>query len=350
MPVTNIDINAFLENANRKLILDVRSPGEYKHAHIPEAISLPLFTDEERKIIGTSYKQDSRESAIKIGLESFGKNMVKMVVQVELLLKERKSTSRALYIHCWRGGMRSASVSWLMDLYGFEVYLLNGGYKTYRKHVLEQFEKPYSFTVIGGYTGSDKTGLLHALKNRGEKMIDLEGLAQHKGSAFGNLQRIEQPSQEMFENLLATDLSKFTVDDNFWIEDENQRVGDINIPLVFFKSMREQPMLFIDLHFDKRLDHLVKTYSSAKKETYINAIIRIKKRLGGLETKTAISYILEDDMKNCFAILLKYYDKYYLKSSMDRDNAEHIITMIPTDAIDLKINTEKLLSHVGTRK
>jgi len=350
MSVTKISITEFISNAANGLLLDVRSPTEYNQAHIPEALTLPLFTDEERKIIGTSYKRESREKAIKIGLDCFGKNMVKMVEQVEALLKEKKSTSKVLFIHCWRGGMRSAAMAWLFDLYGFKVYVLSGGYKAYRNYVLDQFTKPYTFTVLGGYTGSDKTGLLHALQKQNENTIDLEGLALHKGSAFGNLQNQQQPTQEMFENILATKLFQLNADEHFWIEDENQRIGDVNIPIEFFKTMRQQHMLFMDLPFGVRLDHLLKTYGAFEKDKFINGIVRIKKRLGGLETKTAINFILEDDMKNCFIVLLKYYDKYYLKSSLNRDNAGNIITIIPSDSVDLKINVNKVLNHVRTRK
>ncbi|WP_323823994.1 rhodanese-like domain-containing protein, partial [Pseudomonas aeruginosa] len=165
-------------------VLDVRSPGEFEHAHIPGAYSLPLFTDEERKVVGTAYKKESREKAIKIGLKYFGKKMVKMVEEVENLqssiknLNNHSSTvDKTVLVHCWRGGMRSAGVAWLLDLYGFKVYSLVGGYKQYRKWVLEQFQKDYPITIIGGYTGSGKTELLSALAAKGTAIIDLEAIA-----------------------------------------------------------------------------------------------------------------------------------------------------------------------------
>jgi tRNA 2-selenouridine synthase len=185
--ITKLTVESFLELAEKHPVLDVRSPGEYQHAHIPGAYSLPLFTDEERKVVGTSYKKESRQQAIKIGLKYFGKKMVKMVEEVEVLVSSEQwlvHSNKTVLVHCWRGGMRSAGVAWLLDLYGFKVYTLVGGYKMYRRWVLEQFAKDYPFVVIGGYTGSGKTKLLEALKAKGESVIDFEAIACHKGSAF----------------------------------------------------------------------------------------------------------------------------------------------------------------------
>ena len=207
MGVEKIHIEQFLELAKEYPVLDVRSPGEYRHAHIPGAYSLPLFSDEERKVVGTTYKQQSREASIKIGLDYFGPKMRKMVEEVELLIRSRESgqmvnDSRLVLVHCWRGGMRSGAVSWLLDLYGFKVYTLIGGYKKYRNYVLDTFRLPLQFNILGGYTGSGKTELLKTLKEKGESVIDLEDIAKHKGSAFGNIDMPEQPTQEMFENIL----------------------------------------------------------------------------------------------------------------------------------------------------
>ena len=220
MPIQKITIEEFLILAGKHPVFDVRSPGEYNHAHIPAAFSLPLFSDEERKQVGTAYKQQSREAAIKIGLDYFGVKMRKMVEEAEKLIvngyslienkqqtsNEQRTMNNIVLVHCWRGGMRSAAVAWLLDLYGFKVYTLVGGYKAYRKWVLAQFEKNYNFNIIGGYTGSGKTLLLHELFKQNKTVIDLEALANHKGSAFGALGEKPQPKQEMFENMLAESL------------------------------------------------------------------------------------------------------------------------------------------------
>src|SRR5688572_7713033 len=223
MAIEKINIDRFLDLAKQYPVIDVRSPAEYNHAHIPGAINIPLFTDEERKIVGTTYKQKSREEAIKVGLEFFAPKMKKMVEEVESVvrssetgthLSDRLSTNNSrlptpdsrLLIYCWRGGMRSAGVAWLMDLYGFKVYTLAGGYKKFRNYVLDTFKLPFNFKILSGYTGSGKTETLKALVEKGEKVIDLEKLACHKGSAFGNIGMPRQPTQEMFENLLSCKL------------------------------------------------------------------------------------------------------------------------------------------------
>lgn len=364
MAITKLTIQEFLQMAGQYPVLDVRSPGEFKHAHIPGANSMPLFSDEERKIVGTAYKQESREKAIKIGLTFFGTKMVQMVEEAEKIVATfqlqfvgKKSNSnptaadKNIIVHCWRGGMRSAGVAWLLDLYGFKVYTIVGGYKVYRKWALEQFEKQYPLCVIGGYTGSGKTGLLHALKSKGENTIDLEALAQHKGSAFGSLGELPQPSQEMFENMLALELHQKNIADKLiWIEDESQRIGNVNIPAVLYRNKQTSPLYFVDISFEERLNHIVAGYGKFERDQLVNAIIRIKKRLGGLETKTAINYLIEDDIKNCFAVLLKYYDKWYLKSLLQRQGPEKLITKIPCAAVESNENAEKILQSCIVEK
>ena len=304
MPVSKLSVEEFLNLSGQYPVLDVRSPGEYTHAHIPGAVSLPLFDDEERKEVGTNYKQVSRQQAIKIGLDYFGPKMRTMVEYAEQLTKDQ-AAEKTVLIHCWRGGMRSGAVAWLMDLYGFRVCLLDGGYKVFRNWVLAQFRKDYNFHLIGGYTGSGKTLVLQELAQQGHSVIDLEGIARHKGSAFGGLERTPQPSAEMFENQLAFSLFALTKDDplhRIWLEDESQRIGDINMPIELWNTFRTKPLYFLDVPFEKRLDYIVKDYGHYSKESLINAIVRIRKRLGGLETRTAVNCLIENDVRGC----LKY--------------------------------------------
>ena len=289
MPVQKINIDEFLSLAKQYPVLDVRSPGEFVYAHIPQAFSLPLFTDEERKQVGTAYKQQSRETAIKIGLDFFGVKMRKMVEDTESIVSRfsltgeissatnngQRETGNVL-IHCWRGGMRSAAVAWLLDLYGFKVYLLAGGYKVYRKWVLAQFEKDYNFHIIGGYTGSGKTLLVHELIKQHKTVVDLEGLANHKGSAFGAVDDKPQPAQEMFENMLAEALAQSAVHSGqcakdakgslpiansslptaqgIWLEDESQRIGNLQIPMPLWYTMRKAPVFFYRYPFRRKTD------------------------------------------------------------------------------------------------
>jgi tRNA 2-selenouridine synthase len=306
------------ENLSNYLIIDVRSPGEYLHAHIPSAFSLPLFSDEERAAIGTTYKQKSREAAIKLGLPFFGTKMFAMIETVEEWSREYEKTEKkkpTILVHCWRGGMRSAAVAWLLDLYGFKTEQLTGGYKAYRNWVLAQFEKEYKMKVLGGYTGSGKTEILLQLQKSKIPVIDLEGLAHHKGSAFGALGQQDQPSQEQFENNLATALFKTASTENyFWIEDESQRIGTNMLPILFFKNLRNSVCYFIDIPFESRLKFIVQGYGKFTVADLIAATLRIQKRLGGLETKNVVNLLVENNIEAAFDILLKYYDKVYLKN------------------------------------
>jgi tRNA 2-selenouridine synthase len=262
MAINKLSIEDFLVFAKQHPVLDVRSPGEFEHAHIPGALSFPLFTNEERKVVGTAYKQESREKAIKIGLDYFGKNMVNLVEAAEKIILTNKNSSREVGVHCWRGGMRSASIAWLLDLYGFKVNLLQGGYKAYRHWVLKQLDGDYDLKILGGYTGSNKTGLL-TLLNKTHNVIDLEGMAGHKGSAYGNLDMVPQPGQEFFENLLATELYQCSLQKSkgsILLEGESQRIGTVNIPLNFYKAMRKSPLLVLNVPFQTRLNFISQEY------------------------------------------------------------------------------------------
>ncbi len=374
MAIEKIHIEQFLELAKQHPVIDVRSPGEYKHAHIPEAHNLPLFTDEERKVVGTTYKQQSREQAIKVGLDFFGPKMKFMVEKAEGIIGNWEYTigkttnaenslpiANCLLLYCWRGGMRSAAVAWLLDLYGFKVYTLSGGYKKFRNYVLDTFKLPFNFKILGGYTGSGKTELLKSLQQKGEKIIDLEGIANHKGSAFGSIGMPQQPSQEMFENLLATELRKsivnsersiinnpnspFTIHHSpLWLEDESQRIGKINIPNDLWKAMRQSPVYFLDIPFEERLKHIVQEYGNLEQEKVIDAIVRISQKLGNLNAKTAISLLNEGKIVESFDILLKYYDKLYFKSLHNREGINSLLQTVDCKSITPE-NTNQLVLH-----
>jgi tRNA 2-selenouridine synthase len=254
-------------------------------------------------------------------------------------------------------------VAWLLDLYGFKVYTLIGGYKFFRRWVLQQFEKTWFFNILGGYTGSGKTELLKQLAALSEKVIDLESIAVHKGSAFGNIGLPAQPSQEMFENSLAVQLH-FKVDPKsfsnpesngqsgnhkneiIWLEDESQRIGTVNIPQSLWGQMRKANVYFIDIPFGERLKHITEEYGQLDKEKMISAIERIQKRLGGLETKMAIQFLEEGKIIDAFRILLKYYDKWYLRGLNSRDNPDELCMRIKLNQVDPVVNARQLLQII----
>jgi tRNA 2-selenouridine synthase len=367
--IEKINIEYFLELSRHHPVIDVRSPAEYKHAHMPGASSLPLFSDEERAVVGTAYKQESREIAIKQGLDFFGPKMKKMVEEVESLVQGGESrvshselrtpNSKAILIYCWRGGMRSSAVAWLLDVYGFKVYTLIGGYKKFRNYVLDTFKLPYDLKILGGYTGSGKTEVIKELKRKGELAIDLEDIAKHKGSAFGSIGMPKQPTQEMFENILSRELRtlryepptknknipQIIIDHSpIWLEDESQRIGHINLPNELWYTIRKSQIYFLDIPFEERLNHLVEEYGCLDKENMIEAIERIRDRLGGLETKKAIEHLRENNTIESFRILLKYYDKWYTKGLHNRENINSLLHLINCESVSPE-NAKKLVQQ-----
>ncbi len=312
MAVQQIDIEQFLQLAEEHPVFDVRSPSEYGHAHIPGALPLPLFSDDERREVGTTYKQRSREAAIKIGLDYFGIKMRQMVCLVEDIL-HHKGTNTVL-LHCWRGGMRSGAVSWLLDMYGFRVFTLRGGYKKYRNWVLDQFSRPYSLRILSGFTGSGKTEILLEMARLGVPTVDLEGLAGHRGSAFGALGMPPQPTVEQFENKLAQELytiSREHPGKTIWLESESNRIGCVNIFHTFFNQMKAAPRIHTEVSHEARLGYITAGYGQFSTEKLKDAVLRIQKRLGGLETKNALAHLDAGCIRDAFDILLKYYDKFY---------------------------------------
>lgn len=345
MPAIRIDIESFLQLAKEHPVLDVRSPGEFNHAHIPGAIAFPLFSDEQRKIVGTTYKQQSREEAIKVGLNFFGPTMRDKIITAEKIANGNKT----LLVHCWRGGMRSGAIAWLLDLYGFKVYTLAGGYKAYRNWVLSLFKKDFHLSIIGGYTGSGKTELLQALEKSGEQVIDLETIASHKGSAFGNIGMPAQPEQEQFENNLAAQLSKLNTSlSTIWMEDESQRIGLVNIPGDLWNTMRRSKVYFLDIPFEKRIEHIVEEYGVLEQQKLIEAIERITKKLGHLQAQQAKNFLTEGNTKASFEILLRYYDKFYEKSLHNRESLKDLLVRI--EATQTGDNNKDLLLKVEKNK
>lgn len=355
MPIEKIDIENFLQLSESFPVLDVRSPGEYSHAHIPGAVSIPIFTDEQRKIIGTAYTQQSREIAVNHGLSYFSERMKIIPAEVEKISSQNNlnnNSEKTFLVHCWRGGMRSGAVAWLLSLYSYKIYLLEGGYKAFRNWALAQFEKEYSLKVLGGFTGSGKTEILKELKEKGQNVIDLEKLAHHKGSAFGRLGEEAQPTSEMFENMLAIELWKIGHEyngdgyakKNIWIEDESAHIGTVGVPKAFWSQMRKSTLYFLDIPFEERLKNIVKNYGVFKKEDLAECVLKIGKRLGGLNTTNTIQFINEGKTNEAFSILLKYYDKMYAQSLQKRDNLEALMQKISCTDTTLK-NASLLLEQ-----
>lgn len=338
--ISELSIKDFYEVKPLLPIIDVRSPGEFEKGHIPGAVNIPLFSNEERAHVGTVYVQQSKEKAVELGYKY-------VTPKLEWFINESRKVAgqSAVVIHCWRGGMRSHAFAEHLHANGFqEVYVLEGGYKAFRNHVLKFLEQPFRLRILGGYTGSGKTRILKELAELGEQVIDLEGIAHHKGSAFGALGETGQPTQEQFENNLFETVGKINREIPVWVEDESQKIGSVNIPPEFYRQIWGQNVCFIDIPKEKRAEYLVNEYSAYGKQEIAYAITGIAKRLGGQNVKLALEHLEQNNYFEVAMIALQYYDKAY-KLGVQSRNQEKVITILLPDT-DYKKNAKSILKFV----
>lgn len=332
MPIVNAHIDQFLD-ANDSPIIDVRSPGEFQVGHIKGAVSLPLFSDEERSEIGILYKNLGKLQAVKRGLEIVGPKMV------EFADKAEGFKSNSFRIHCWRGGMRSESMAWLFDKLGMEVMLLKGGYKAFRQYQIQFFEKPLPIHVLSGYTGSKKTIILQSLLKDGQQVVDLEQLANHQGSSFGNQKSDYQPTTEQFQNNVFSEFYSMDLNCPIWIEDESMRIGDVNMLESLYTQKNNSPHYVIEASRSQRIAFLCEDYGNLSKEKLLFATNSIGKKLGTENVAVATKSILENDLATACDIILEYYDKRYGNSL--KNKSSYIKATIPVDLenIDEVVNS-----------
>lgn len=287
----------------------MRSEGEFEKGHVWGALNLPLFNNLERAQVGTTYKQVGKEPAILQGLEIVGPKMANLVKTVHSL-----NPPREVYLYCWRGGMRSGSVGWLLQTAGYQVFLLSGGYKAYRRLVNEfLLTAPLQLKVLGGCTGSGKTEILQKLQERGAQVIDLEKLAHHKGSAFGGLGQPPAPSKEDFDNSLFVSLSSMDLSKPIWVEDESKNIGQIFLPPHLTQLIQSSPVYNIRVPVNDRIERLVAEYAIHPVPELVACLDKIKKRLGGQVYKDAVQALAENNFTHVVQLILFYYDRTYVK-------------------------------------
>lgn len=329
-----IDISQFLSAYRTIPVIDVRSPSEYEYGHIPGSINLPLFTDEERAIVGKTYHLRGREEAVKEGLKAVGPKMQSFIDNALA-----KASGSKVLVYCWRGGMRSSSIAFLLETAGMTAKVLEKGYKAYRHHVLQHFSQAYNLMVLGGMTGSGKTEILQELRRRGDQVIDLEYLANHKGSAFGHLGLSEQPSTEHFENMLYEALKDINPAGPCWIEDESFKIGKVSLPMNLYLQIRSAPMIMLDMPRVLRAERLVKEYpgdTAGLKE----AVMGIYKRLGHKRKGEILAMLDNGNLKDAALALLEYYDKSYQFGQEQRTNS---IIPVVTDSSSAEHNADLVL-------
>lgn len=328
-----ITLNEWINSPNPMPLLDARSEGEYLQGHIKGAISFPILNNEERKLVGTCYKQKGSDQAVLLGYKLVGPKF-------EGILKEalKRFPRGPIAVHCWRGGLRSRIMGNLLDSAGYDVFQIKGGYKTYREKVLQYLENDFEFRVFTGYTGSGKTILLEKLELEGFQVLNLECIANHRGSAFGNLGLPEQPTQEQFENSLFETLNRFDPNKPIYTEDESRKIGRVVLPLKVYEAVRNAPLTFLDYSFEKRLHHILEIYGRFNPKELIPPTEKLRKRMGDKENREAIAHLEQGEIESWASLVLRHYDKQYTYSMSLKDKSKITYT---NEAIELLIQNLK---------
>jgi len=329
------------------LLIDVRSPDEYYKGHMPNSINIPLFNNDERAFIGKKYKNAGKDKAVLEGLIIVEKKIDQLIENIVSEYKKyiyktkNPEISSQLKVYCARGGMRSISISWLLEKIGYKSFKLEGGYKSYRNWVLNSFIDDINITLIGGKTGTGKTKILKNLMKNNYQVIDLEYLANHRGSSFGGLGMTSQPTNEQFENLLAEKLINFSKIKTIFIEAESANIGSCRIPHELFKQMKNAKRIEILQSKNNRISELISTYSVFSRSELKNSVNRISKRLGPQRTKRAIEAIENKNWEEVCNAVLEYYDKCY----------EHeLANNINVSIINIQDKKEKEIIELITKK
>lgn len=312
-------------------LADVRSPGEFAAGHIPGAVNIPLFDDAERAVVGTIYKNEGNVPAVMKGIDLAAPAMSgKLRSGLDL------AAGGKLLLYCWRGGMRSEAMAWLFSIGGIEPLVLSGGYKAYRNRILSDLGIERKYIILGGLTGSGKTGVLRYMKSTGARVTDLEGLASHRGSAFGALGQAPQPSSEHFANMLFDDLQSHNGDMPVWLEDESHNIGSVFMPDCFFARMQAAPVIALMMSIETRMPRLLREYTTFPVEEIMASVMKISRRLGGDRTREAIEALKRNDYSTAIRITLEYYDRSYHYGLSKRPEGQ--VIYINTDTDDEAVN------------
>ena len=321
MVTRKLNISEFLDKSRSLPVIDVRSPAEFERGHIPGAVNLPLFSNEERSVIGTLYLQKGSSEAMMKGLELIGPKMKEFASLAMQIAPDRQAL-----LHCWRGGMRSNSMAWLLNTVGIHTETLEGGYKSFRNRAHACFSEPVNLVIIGGMTGSGKTGVLEALESKGKQVIHLERLAHHKGSVFGGFGMPSQPTTEQFENELFMQLRLINPREILYAEDESLAIGRVFIPRPFYNQMISAPAVNLIVPLKQRIRRLMDGYAGENKDQLISNVQRIQKRLGRENTSLVIEFIQNGEMEKAIEKVLFYYDKLYKRTmNLHKRKQEHEI-------------------------
>ena len=328
IPIPELVTEVFESMKNASEIIDVRSPVEFAEDHIPGAVNLPVLTNEERHEIGIAYKGSPFE-AKKAGASLVAANIA---THVQKHFADLPGGYHPL-VYCWRGGSRSSSMALVLAQIGWRVKLVDGGYKRYRSEVrsyLASAPATFQFRLLAGLTGVGKTELLHILRGRGHQVLDLEGMANHRGSLLGAADQPPQPTQKYYESLIADCLRGFDTDKVVYVEAESSRVGEVQLPPMLWKSMNEAPRVEVRLPMSVRVGRILKDYDYWIKnpEELKHMLLKLKSRHGGA-TLEAWFGLIDEGQWPAFVerLLLEHYDSSYEQQASRFDHPGHVIQL-----------------------
>lgn len=332
----------YLNGLKNLPVIDVRAPAEYANGHIPGAVNIPLFSDQERAIVGTIYKQEGRESAVRKGFELVAPHITQFIDTVQGCTR-----SRELVLYCARGGMRSKSIATVLDFSGYTVHLMTGGFKAFKNYLRACVTNFTGLVLIGGKTGSGKTAILAELEKLGEQVLDLEGLARHRGSALGALGQLPQLTQEQFILNCYSRLVLFDSKKPVWLEHEGCRLGELQVPHELYTRMSCAPVVHIELPVSYRAARLMGEYGNFPCEELRGAVVLMERRLGSEATKRVLELIDAGDRERVLAMLLDHYDRSYVHSmERNRSNKFYQVALDPTGPAEHAVSIREFLGSI----
>lgn len=297
--------------------VDVRTPAEFEQGHVVGACNLPLFNNEERAEVGTLYARSGKNAALERGLDLVGPRLSRILRKGKALSQKGK-----LMLYCWRGGMRSASVAWLLRLENIELEVYPGGYKAYRNAFSTLLSEDWKIVVLTGPTLCGKTEILKEMARLGQQVLDLEGMANHKGSAFGGLGQESQPNNEQFSNHLHYLMEKFDPSRILWCEAESLNMGKVTLPQEFYTLIAQAPCVWIEKSREERIRRAMNEYGAMPEEALVSCFEKIRKRIGNDTADRCIAQIRNHDIASAVPPALDYYDKAYLYSFLKNPHRE----------------------------
>lgn len=319
-----LDELQLLQRKHAHTLIDVRSPSEFHEATIPDSINIPVFTDDERAEVGTIYKQIGQKEAERRGLEIFSKKLPDFV-------ESFRKIDTDMTVFCWRGGMRSKTAATVLDLMGISVHRLTGGIRSHRQWVVHELEHTTfapELYVLNGFTGTGKTKLLQYLNQRGFPTIDLEKMAGHRGSIFGQI-GMNPSKQKKFDALLQNEIERYKNQSFVFIEGESQRIGKVLIPDRFFQKKESGFQIFIELPMDIRVKNILEDYKPWQYPArFQEAFNRIKKRIHIPIAKQITNALDHADYNKAVHLLLEYYydPRYTYSNQHYKDDQQLVIT------------------------